>query len=242
LPQAFSYCTVSEDFRNSLTEEPLEPVLSPLRFPTHQKISLSAVFAIQTIADRRANRPSRFLVPEFCTREVLAEASRRKVSFTYGGFRENREDFLRGSYITKEEKHIHLGVDFNVPAGTPVYASSEAQVVRVDPDPKGEEQWGWGTRIILKLKDCGAYLIYGHLQPSSLVHTGKLQPGWMVGTVAPSAKNGKWFEHFHLQAMTEEGFAYHAERAFKELDGYARQNDEVAYKHFIDPLPFIALP
>ena len=64
--------------------------------------------------------------------------------YSHGGYLENRSSLWRGMYMMKEmpPKPIHLGIDYNVPARTPVHMPYSGQCVSyvIDKDQDG----GWG--------------------------------------------------------------------------------------------------
>ncbi len=148
-------------------------------------------------------RPNPLLDPADCAAWVKKIARQHFVTNTYGGYMEDRAHLWRGSYLTGgvSPGTVHLGVDVNVPTGTEIGCPKRfrpAQLFR-DPDQSG----GWGGRAVVELEN-GALIVFGHLVIASLRLSGVwYDPDTLVGTVAPSSKNGGWFPHLHLQGLAK---------------------------------------
>jgi hypothetical protein len=163
------------------------------------------------------------------------------LDFSFGGWLEDRSDIWGGSYMEHMHKFIHLGMDLNAPAGTPVAINRECEIVQIDDDTP--EEHGWGTRVIVRLIDEQMFLIYAHVK-LRLSHGQKkpgtiLHPGFVFAEIAPSNCNGGWYSHVHVQAMTLEAY-----REFKKdpasLDGYGKESEVVRLARlYPDPLRFI---
>src|SRR3989338_11078822 len=95
-----------------------------------------------------------------CNEWVKSLHVARKVDYSYGGFLEDRSNLWKNHYNKEIGAFIHLGVDFNVPAGTKVALAKRARVehVMIDQDQHG----GWGGMVVWKLLDEDKYLLYGH--------------------------------------------------------------------------------
>lgn len=134
--------------------------------------------------------------------------------YSYGGYLEDRSTMWRGHYHDPN-KMIHLGIDFNVPANTPVYTPFGGWVVfkRNDKDQNG----GWGTRIDFLIGE--TYWIVAHLRPDSDVKVGDSFSGYgmLLGHTASHKRNGGWFPHVHLQCVSK---AEYESQKPMEIDGY----------------------
>lgn len=138
------------------------------------------------------------------------------VDFSYGGYLEDRSHLWRGHYQDQEKsgKFIHLGIDYNVPKNTDVYAPIPLTVHEIWADPCS--QGGWGGRVILNIPGTKIFVLYGHLDPTSLPAVGTaLQSGDRVGIIGGADVNGGWFPHLHIQCNAGELPA-----DLHELDGY----------------------
>ncbi len=179
-----------------------------------------------------------FLRPESCTLLVERHHATQGVTWSLGGYMENRSTVWAGSYLAEEGKWTHLGIDCNVPAGTLVAVPRRAQVVRIDDDTP--EPHGWGGRVIMKDLRSGLHVIYAHLDGVFNCVVGDvLEEGFVFAVVGKPEYNGGWYPHLHLQAV-----APHAWRCYKDhlsdLDGYGLPVQErLLRKRF--PHPIVAL-
>lgn len=136
---------------------------------------------------------------------------------TFGGYLEDRQHIWKESYI-EFDSAIHLGIDFNVSAGTMVYSPVAGKVVHTMYDPK---DFGWGTRVILKVRE-DLYVVLAHLHPYLNVELGEeVAKGALLGVVAPHEHNGGWYEHLHIQLLTEWS---------SDFDGYASRTEDLERK------------
>lgn len=129
-----------------------------------------------------------------------------------------------------EPRTVHLGVDLEAPAGTPVHAPLAGVVHSV---ARNLHPLDYGPCVILRhtlrvtLKGASAsdsegevtvdvpfFTLYGHLSVDTLVgpdgsprlREGQAIPaGGVVGWVGPEAVNGGWPPHLHFQVNTELG-------------------------------------
>ncbi len=146
---------------------------------------------------------SEYLDPTVCSYMLDKVNKTLDVDATYGGWLEDRSIIWSGCYMAEEEKFTHLGVDFNVPAGSEVALSFNGTVVLLDDDTP--EAHGWGPRVIVKLQAYPIYLIYAHLDPAvkENLKTGAfLHAGEIFAKVGASEHNGGWYPHLHVQALT----------------------------------------
>lgn len=181
------------------------------------------------------------LDPVVCEELIQRIHQERGLDFSYGGWLEDRRALWRGSYLDAQKLFIHLGVDFNVPAGTRVAADTDAEVIRIDSDVP--EEGGWGTRIILKPVQGSEVLIYAHLDPNVACSVGDyLKIGDVFANVGRAPQNGGWFPHLHVQCVDAGHFEKLLIQDLKDLDGYGNENNLFQLsRNFRDPLRYVSL-
>jgi murein DD-endopeptidase MepM/ murein hydrolase activator NlpD len=179
------------------------------------------------------------LDPVKCDRWVKDVAKRHGVDFTFGGYLEDRAHLWRGHYLPAGPQ-AHLGVDYNVPDGTPVASCLDGEVIHIARDG----QWGgWGGVLIFKVDAPpvkGAdYLYYGHLRWDDTVALGqKVKAGDIVGTIGQPHQNGQWFPHLHVQLVSEAKMRATNGNPLN-VDGYMAP--PVPSGDFPDPRPLISV-
>ncbi|MDQ8698593.1 peptidoglycan DD-metalloendopeptidase family protein [Hyphomicrobium sp. LHD-15] len=171
--------------------------------------------------------------PDFCRRWVEADARRKGVDFTYGGYMEPRDHLWRGHYHHPDLMR-HTAVDYNVPAGTPVTAPAKGRVLWVVRDPSFG---GWGGCVFIALANpyLGAdYYLMAHLAHAGLPSAGDILPrGSQLGFIGEPHENGVWFPHLHLQCFDQTIYDRYAP-TLDDMDGYG-PNQEVINSHMPDP-------
>jgi hypothetical protein len=158
----------------------------------------------------------------FCAEWIDLLRRQRIVSYTHGGYLEDRRFLWRGSYLSPQAS-VHLGVDVNVAAGTPIFCPVPFSVEHRWHDP--DQQGGWGGRMIVGIGQ--AYLIFAHLELNAMLDKGRTYPaGTRIGNVAKSDRNGNWFPHLHLQGLRDL-------KRLDKIDGYGPANaaNSVVYPH-----------
>lgn len=158
--------------------------------------------------------------PQQCDDWVREIARRHGVDYTYGGYLEDRSHLWRKHYLPPG-RQAHLGVDYNVPAGTKVVVLEDAEVIYNAHDCSFG---GWGGLVVFRLAKppyAGAdYLYYGHLAWDKMAAVGqKLQAGDFVGHVGKPHENGMWFPHIHVQLVSEKQMKLAGGDPLK-VDGY----------------------
>jgi murein DD-endopeptidase MepM/ murein hydrolase activator NlpD len=188
--------------------------------------------------DPKENNP--FLDPKKCGALVAKLHKKFGVQHSYGGWLEDRSTLWRGSYLDQTERYYHLGVDFNVQAGTRVAACQDGYLMRTDSD--SPEEYGWGSRVIMLLKDSPYYLVYAHLDKPLLQKSNVIKAGDILGVVGVSVNNGGWFPHLHVQAISLARYRRLLEDDFRGLDGYGHKPDisELALD-YPDPMNFVSI-
>jgi len=153
--------------------------------------------------------------------------------YTYGGYLEDRTRVL-GQFDPEMSKMLHLGVDYNLPAGTVVTVAHYMRVAHTLADDTKIN--GWGGRVIFEIGGCPqTLLMYGHLCPKLLPKVGAhFAPGDIVGVLAPMSENGGWFTHLHVQAIPRD--YYEQFDNVNDLDGYVEDCENTMS---VDPTMFI---
>ncbi len=102
----------------------------------------------------------------------------------------------------KENRNIHLGLDFTVPEATPIYAPLAGEVFSV---ANHQTPGDYGPTLILKHKfdNLIFYTLYGHLSTQILQYNQKqhFEKGEIIATVGSSDINGQWTPHLHFQII-----------------------------------------
>ena len=127
-----------------------------------------------------------------------------------GGYREIRpfystEAFEREGNNGPEYRTAHLGIDFWVESGTPIYAFSDCEVHGIV-NNMGDKNYGPTLILKHKIENLVFYTLYWHLSTEtlSLVQQGqKLIEGEQVGTIGHEGENGGWLPHLHFQVILD---------------------------------------
>lgn len=161
-------------------------------------------------------KPNPLLDPCKCQAWVEKLHKKKKCDYSFGGWLEDRATLWRGHYHQPGHT-IHLGIDYNVPAGSAIYLPVEGTLVALEQDP--DQNGGWGGRVIFKINDI--WVIFAHLRSISACHLGtKYVAGCQLGVVGDhNTGNGGWFPHLHVQCMTNYD---------RNVDGYAALSDQLA--------------
>ncbi|GAA3579173.1 aminotransferase class III-fold pyridoxal phosphate-dependent enzyme [Snuella lapsa] len=141
-----------------------------------------------------------------------------------GGYLEPRPLYDTSEYektgnYGKEYRTIHLGVDFWLPAHTPVHAIFDGTVVTA---VNGAGNKGYGGLIILKhdIEGITFFTLYGHNAIASITQHkvgDVIKKGDKIATLGSSEENGNWVPHLHFQVLLSmlnyetdfPGVAYH---------------------------------
>ena len=160
--------------------------------------------------------------------------SAQRAEFSYGGWMENRESLFKGTYMDADRRYIHLGVDINAAAGTPVCFPYSAEVIAVS--TSNDNEVGWGTRVDLKHPHLPLVFLIGHLDPHVAITAGQaFKACAALGAIGAPAVNGNVDPHLHLQAM--DLTLYRQLCAASDLDGYGQVRHAALLPNlFPDPL------
>lgn len=176
------------------------------------------------------------------TDRFLRRLHRRwNVGYSFGGYVEDRRELWRGSYLD-ETSALHLGIDVNMPAGTKLTVAHPARLVRHEQDI--DQQGGWGGVSFFQLDQPLAHdkaqpvthFLYAHLKrggPALPVGT-RVAPGDVVAVLGPVTDNGGWYEHLHVQALTQDAWQQ-TQGILKNFDGYAPVSYSGGHPLFPDP-------
>lgn len=131
-----------------------------------------------------------------------------RAAYAVGGYGEERAMYRMSDLFgvgTEEPRTVHLGIDFWLPAGTPVHAVLPG-VVHSTRDNK--EFGDYGPTIIMTHEIAGLrfHTLYGHLsRPSLLVTTrGKrIEAGEPIGALGEPHENVGWPPHLHFQIIRD---------------------------------------
>jgi murein DD-endopeptidase MepM/ murein hydrolase activator NlpD len=125
-----------------------------------------------------------------------------------GGYLEPRPIYTTSAYEKmgnsgKENRTVHLGTDFWLPAFTPVHALFDGEIVSAIYD---DHDKGYGGLIILKHQknNLSFYTLYGHLSKESVSSKKpgeKVKEGDFLAILGSYNDNGHWVPHLHFQFM-----------------------------------------
>ncbi|MDR0423839.1 MAG: peptidoglycan DD-metalloendopeptidase family protein [Rickettsiales bacterium] len=143
---------------------------------------------------------------ESATREIFDEIEADGKEIGYAGYLENRSKSLIQTYIYKESRVIHLGIDLFVPTDTNLYAPLDGEVVISEIE---KQDGGYGGFVVMKhnINNVVFYTLYGHLKRDYLPKLNSyLKKGDKFASIGNIEENGRWAPHLHLQVFTEKGF------------------------------------
>lgn len=188
----------------------------------------------------RATARSPLLNADVLDRLLRRLHCRWKASYSFGGYVEDRRALWRGSYLT-DDTALHLGIDVNLPAQTAISLAYDATLVRTTHDP--EQDGGWGGVAIFQLDQPVAtitHVLYAHLARGSVRHAigTHIKAGETVAHLGVSGENGGWYEHLHVQAMTQQAWD-ETQGELKNFDGYAPVRFKDGHPLFPDPWPLL---
>lgn len=107
-----------------------------------------------------------------------------------------------GAYRENRGNHLHNGVDFPAPGGTPLPATEKAVVADVEHNPA--LGGGYGKLVFLKGLESGMYIGYAHLSEVNARIGEQVEPGQMIGRVGNTGHS--FGDHLHFMVGTNVGF------------------------------------
>ena len=125
-----------------------------------------------------------------------------------GGYLEPRALYTSSEYDKignngPESRTIHLGIDFWLPAKTPVHALFDGEVVAAVND-KGDKEYGGLVILKHQVNDFEFFTLYGHnsIQSATAHCIGDIiAKGEKIAELGSSLENGNWAPHLHFQIM-----------------------------------------
>lgn len=125
-----------------------------------------------------------------------------------GGYLEPRSVYTSTAYDKignkgRESRTIHAGIDFWLPAETPVHAILDGEVVTVA-NKKGNKDYGGLIILKHKVNNFEFYTLYGHFNPKeTLKHKvgDTIKKGECIALLGDFPENGSWVPHSHFQIM-----------------------------------------
>lgn len=101
----------------------------------------------------------------------------------------------------------HAGVDFGDPAGAPVLAAADGQVVSLANAPTYYDRDTCGRGVLLSHSKFGRYTVYCHLSDVAVRQSQEVKRGDVIGYVGTTGFAGRWAAtlppHVHLELCTE---------------------------------------
>lgn len=146
----------------------------------------------------------------------------------YGGYLEHRviyESHENFATASADFRNIHLGMDFWVEAGTPVFAPLAGEVHSFQINPGSGN---YGPTIILYHSAEKIYSLYGHLASSDLAQLkvgAQINAGQELCHLGKPDENGGWPPHLHFQLIRDlQGFQgdYPGVCSLSDVDFYAQ--------------------
>ena len=120
------------------------------------------------------------------------------IDASFGGYMEDHSFLWQGTYLGGSGDELHLGIDYNVPAGSPVAVPFDGTVVRCDDDTP--EPWGWGPRVFIETTETIEFepptryvYAFAHLADIRVRRGQTIQAGTQIAVVGESSINGGWF-------------------------------------------------
>ena len=125
-----------------------------------------------------------------------------------GGYLEPRALYTSTAYDTignkgRESRSIHLGVDYWLPAHTPIHALLDGEVV-IAVNDSGDKEYGGLVVLKHKVEDLEFYTLYGHntVKSATKHKVGDLiLKGAKIAELGNYPENGNWAPHLHFQVL-----------------------------------------
>ena len=187
-----------EDFLITISKQSLYVLDQKIPLDLYKPIDLS--IHSQAIGSVDWSNPK--LSEDFVAQYLISN----NASVAYGGYLEERSLYSSiNSSIGKENRTIHLGIDFWCDEGTRVLALLDGEIHSFQ---NNNDHGDYGPTIILKHSIDGFefYSLYGHLSLESVANlqTGqKVQQGQTIGQLGSYEINGGYAPHLHFQLIKD---------------------------------------
>lgn len=189
--------------------------------------------------------PKAFADASVCAQFVNELHALLGIDASLGGYLEDREFLWQGTYLGGTDRTLHLGVDLNVPAGTPVVTPFDGKVIRCDND--SPERFGWGPRVFIERTEPARegsserwVYIFAHLADIRVSEGDIVNSGDEIAVVGAPPTNGNWHPHLHLQKARGSVFDQFLSQGIWTLDGYGpRSKRDSLANDFPDPFSFL---
>ncbi|MBT8321673.1 MAG: peptidoglycan DD-metalloendopeptidase family protein [Eudoraea sp.] len=172
-------------------------------------IPLSAYFPIDLSVSNKSLSTINITDPEGCEGYINQFLQEKGGQVAYGGYLEVRNLYTDKPtfYDGKNQRNIHLGVDFWAKAGTSVITPMDGVVHSFE---NNSNTGDYGPAIILEHQTLAGtwYTLYGHLSLESLenLETGRLfKAGSTLGTLGTPDINVNYAPHLHFQLIRDIG-------------------------------------
>lgn len=133
------------------------------------------------------------------TMDVLEKSGKK---WWIAWYLEDRSLRLRGTHLIGEGRVYHLGIDIIAPTNTSILSPLDGEVIESTIEP-WKANYGGYTIIRYIIWNENLYVLYGHLDPTSLAPVWDIQIGAPVWNIWSPEVNGDWTTHLHMQALTE---------------------------------------
>jgi murein DD-endopeptidase MepM/ murein hydrolase activator NlpD len=228
------------------------PALGQTTAPSEGRLYVARNFGLLDLNERAISlslgkNHNPYLDPKKCAEMVSDFHHELGIKWSFGGYLEDRSNLWRDSYLEHSKKFLHLGIDVNLPAGTPVASAIPLEVIMTDDDH--DLDGGWGPRIIAIAQDDPSRLvIFAHLADVLVTAGDRISPDVPFAVVGAAPLNGNWYPHYHIQQLNTEripNLIFDSKQrkivsGLDEIDGYGRQEDyRLLSQQYEDPIDFI---
>ena len=186
--------------KNALTSKLWHPPLPPaLMAQTALALDLSAAnTALQSID---VGKPKQFGA------WIDAQCQANHCQWALGGYNEDRAIYAMSPLFgdPANARSVHLGVDFWLPANTPVFAAHAGTVHSLGNNARFGD---YGGTVLIEHADIGLTSLYGHLASRSLdtLQVGQaIAAGQAIGWLGTPEENLGWPPHLHFQLIADTG-------------------------------------
>lgn len=175
-------------------------------FPSIQKNEIQLLDL--SVSSKWIGHEKEFNDLDFFQFKIKKLQSQHPTKIIAGGYLEPRPIYTSPAFDKignngRESRTIHLGVDFWLPAQTPVHALFDGEVVTAVNNAGNKE---YGGLVILKhtIENMEFYTLYGHLSVESALNNNigdTLKKGDCIAVLGNYPENGDWVPHLHFQVM-----------------------------------------